>query len=186
MKIENFQESHIQGVLQLTNEIIGPGYYHYNELLTFHKKSLWKNFNSSMVLVESRQVLGVRLSFPPGNWEQGKGNRLSPRRWPHPKNETAYFQSVLVSPQVRHQGWARELSLQSMQELKKMGAKGIVCHSWVESPGDGSRIYLKKLGFQSINCYPEYWKNVDYLCTRCGKPCFCTAEEMYRDLEIDI
>ena len=33
-----------------------------------------------------------------------------------------------------------------------------------------------------IENYPEYWKEVDYDCTRCGKPCVCTAEEMYLDI----
>ena len=183
MKIEDFLPSHIPGVIKLADEVFGKGYYTYEELNEIQKKSILKGINASKVLVDNNEVLGVRLTKPPGSWERGKGRGLSKDQWPHTFGETAYFQSLFVSKLIRKTGRGKELSKNSIASLKEMGAKGIVCHSWMESPGNGSSRYLHSMGFKLINRWPEYWKEVDYNCKVCGRPCLCTAEEMYLDLE---
>ena len=42
--------------------------------------------------------------------------------------------------------------------------------------------YLRAMGFELVKAHPLYWNKVDYVCTRCGKPCVCTAEEMIKYL----
>ena len=50
------------------------------------------------------------------------------------------------------------------------------------SPNNSSYRYLRKIGFKEIITHPDYWVDVDYICTRDGNPCHCTAIEMHLDL----
>lgn len=183
LRIREFHDSDIPMVKQLTDIEIGDNYFNFLELRQMQRQSLRAGMNASFVLTDGQQIHGIRLSFPQGNWLGGKGNRLSDHLWDFSMADTAYFQSLFIRKQFQGQGWGKKLSIKSMDILKAMGAKGIVCHSWVESPGNSSLKYLQSLGFKSIASYPEYWKMVDYKCPLCGKPCLCTAEEMYLNLE---
>lgn len=182
-----------------TDRAIGAGYYSEAELRDiFHRSSL-NGVMCSFLLVDGSsetdgpgrgdrknsagEILGVRFTYPPGNWSQGKGEGLSPNQWPQPKSDTAYFQSLFLSDKIQGQGFGAKLSQASIDVLKEIGAKGVVCHSWKESPGGSSTKYLKKMGFQKIKEHPLYWQHVDYNCTRCLKPpCQCTAIEMYYEI----
>lgn len=169
-------------VKKFTDQQIGENYYDIKELTLKWQASKKQGLISSFVLIDSGEVQGLRLSFPPGQWIQGKGEKLSPHLWPHPIEETAYFQSLFIAPHFQRKGWGTRLSLKSIEVLRKLEAHGVVCHSWVESPGQSSQKYLMALQFKSICLYPEFWKEVDYVCSRDGQPCLCTAEEMYLDL----
>lgn len=183
IKIVPFDLSWVAGVKKLTDQEIGKNYYSLAELKDIVRRSIKNGHNTSFVLLDDAQVVGVRLTYPPGQWSQGKGQVMDKALWPFALNETAYFQSLFLKESARNQGWGTLLSQHSIQVLRDLGAKGIVCHSWVESPGDSSRCYLKKLGFETLKVWPHYWKEVDYVCPRCGKPCLCSAEEMYLTLE---
>ncbi len=183
LSIQPFRRDDVPAVKKFTDEEIGTNYYRSEELVDFVKKSQKNGETSSFVLYQGDDVKGVRLSFPQGQWSQGKGGALMADRWPHALSETAYFQSLFIAKDFQRQGWGRQLSNQALAVLKKMGAKGVVCHSWVESPGESSLKALRSLGFVSIARHPFYWREVDYQCPRCGSPCLCTAEEMYYDLK---
>lgn len=185
MNIRPFQSADLERIQQFTDQEIGKGYYSLEELRDILARSQKGRVMCSLLLENSEgRVLGVRISYPPGHWEHGKGHGLHPERWPHPQDQTAYFQSLFLSPEVQGQGWGSKLSLQSLKLLKEAGARGVVCHSWKESPHNSSSRYLQKLGFEIIADHPLYWKDVQYNCTRCLKPpCQCTAQEMYLDLE---
>ncbi len=183
MDIRSLSEVPVLAIKDFTDQEIGADYYSEQEIVDMVKRSQINNVESSFVIVEHGKVCGVRIAFPPGAWQKGKGYSLSPHLWPHPQSKTAYFQSLFIGKKFQKQGWGKELSKNSIQALEKQGALGIVCHSWVESPGNSSQKYLASLQFRSICRYPEYWKQVDYTCPRCGKPCLCTAEEMYLDLK---
>ncbi len=178
----------LPAVKSFTDRAIGDGYYSLPELEKIHQQSLFhagQKDQKMLTLVLStpeKQIFGVRITYPPGQWSHGKGKGLNPGSWPHPLSETAYFQSLFIDPELTAHGWGKKLSLKAMEALLQIHAKGIVCHSWKESPHDSSGRYLRGLGFQVIATHPLYWKEVDYTCTRCGKPCLCTAEEMYLDL----
>lgn len=175
----------LEAVRRFTDREIGAGYYSRREIEEIHERSQADGVMHSLVLVDSAgEIHGVRITYPPGRWQSGKGQGLSPERWPHPLGATAYFQSIFVSTRLHGQEWGRRMSSQSLERLRAAGAKGVVCHSWKESPHNSSFRYLTKLGFTLINEYPEYWREVPYNCTRCLKPpCLCTAQEMYLDLE---
>lgn len=183
--IREFLASDIPAVKKFTDKTVGLGYYSVEELTDYQKKSIAKTGEiCSFVLVNSinQEIMGLRLAFPPGNWEHGKGSKLRPDLWPTKMSETAYFQSLFVSSELQGQGWGPKLAAKSLEIFKKLGAKGVVTHCWKESPGNTSYKYLAKLGFKEIIEHPNYWIDVDYVCTRDGKPCRCTAIEMHLDL----
>ena len=182
VKIEPFDAKWVPQVKEMTDQEIGQDYYTESELFHKVRSSKLNGQIASFVLLDENSVVGVRISLPHGRWEIGKGRLLSENQWPHPKDKTAYFQSLFIKKPYQKKGWGRAMSLKSIEVLKMSGTLGVVCHSWVESPNDSSRKYLQSMGFEPICSYPFYWKQVDYQCPICGKPCLCTAEEMYLDL----
>ena len=97
--------------------------------------------------------------------------------------DTAYFQSCFVDDRCMGKGIGRRLAWLAMDDLKRTGTRAVVAHSWKESPHGSSLRYLTRLGFQAVSEHLEYWKEVDYICRRCGQPCLCTAIEVVMDLE---
>lgn len=183
MRIRPFTAGDIQGIKVFTDRAIGENYYSVDELNDILRRSTKDGRVASLVLEDAPgQFFGVRITYPPGNWSHGKGKGLNPDLWRAPLEETAYFQSLFIDLSLTGQGWGRKMSEASLELLKEFGTRAVVCHSWKESPNDSSGRYLRALGFELVATHPLYWKDVDYVCTRCGKPCLCTAEEMIKYL----
>lgn len=184
-KIRPLEIGDLSAVQVFTDQEIGAGYYSKQELEGIFKRSQ-KNGEMFTLVLENADgaIKGIRITYPPGQWEHGKGKGLEPHKWPQDFKDTAYFQSLFLSNDVQAQGWGGRMSLAAIELLRKAGTKGIVCHSWKESPNNSSTRYLVKLGFEFISEHKEYWKDLDYNCSRCLKPpCRCTAQEMYLDLQ---
>lgn len=182
MFIREFIASDVEKVKQFTDKAVGLGYYSIDELVANQKKSVAKSGEiCSFVLAKENtdEIFGLRLAYPPTNWNHGKGAHLRPDLWPTAIEETAYFQSLFVAPELQGQGWGPKLSAEALRVFKKLGAKGVVAHCWKESPNNSSMRYLQNLGFNTIIEHPNYWVNVNYVCTRDGYPCHCTAIEMH-------
>lgn len=174
-----FKKSDLQKIKTFADRTIGLNYYSLEELETICERSQRNERMCSLALVDRDQnILGIRISYPPGNWSKGKGRGIHPEKWNVPFEKVGYFQSLFLDPKIQGKGLGQELSRASMKILKEAGASAIVCHSWKESPHDSSGKYLRKLGFELVETHPLYWKEVDYVCVRCGNPCLCTAEEM--------
>ena len=185
MIIQPFLPTDVARVKKFTDQEIGRNYYSIDELIENQRKSVTGSGEiSSFLLIDEtdNSVKGLRLAFPPGNWFSGKGEQLRADLWPFSLSETAYFQSLFLSKDAQGQGWGPKLSEKSIQIFKSLGAKGIATHSWKESPNNSSVKYLESIGFKKIIEHPLYWVNVDYVCSLDGKPCRCTAIEMYRTL----
>lgn len=180
-----FQLDDLESIREFTDREIGQGYYSMAEIEDIFRRSQKNGVMCSYLLeTKDKDIKGVRISYPPGQWQKGKGHGLHPDRWPHSLEDTAYFQSLFLASDLQGQGWGGKLSREAARALRQVGAKGIVCHSWKESPNNSSNRYLQKLGFELIAEHPKYWKDVPYNCTRCGTPpCQCTAQEMYLNLE---
>lgn len=174
MKILPFTEEYVDSTLECSNLYIGDNYFEKDQLTQLAR------LKSSFILVdEKNKVQGLRLSYPPGSWvDSKKPEKLCPELWKVPPEKVAYFQTIFLADGARGGGWGLRLSQASIAVLRDMGARAIVCHSWKESPHNSSMKYLKKLGFELIKEYPNYWIQVDYDCIRCGRPCVCTASEM--------
>lgn len=181
--IRPFAESDIEAVKAFTDREIGQNYYSLEEIRDIFRRSQKDGHMCSLVLASPKnEIFGVRITYPPGAWSHGKGKGLRPDLWKTPLSEVAYFQSIFIDGRLGGQGWGKRLSIKALEILRVIGAKAVVCHSWVESPHNSSGKYLRSLGFESVELHREYWKDVDYTCTRCGKPCLCTAEEMIKYL----
>lgn len=167
------------GVLAFADQHIGLNYFTREKLERIFKASSKNGVVCSLVLEDEEGIQGIRLSYPPEQWiDRDPRQPLHSELWKVPLSQAAYFQSLFLSPQYQGKGWGQRLSLASMEQLKRLGARAVICHSWDESPGNSSRKYLDRLGFQAVISIPNYWKCIDYECTRCGQPCVCTATEM--------
>lgn len=193
------EEKDLGRLKAFTDRAIGEGYYSEAELIDIFHRSQADGVMCSFLLIGTEEdggcvdgrmrtrgpseIFGVRFTYPPGKWSHGKGDGLTPQKWPFSQDQTAYFQSLFLSEKIQGQGFGSKLSEASIEVLKSIGAKGVVCHSWKESPGGSSTKYLEKMGFQRIKEHPLYWQHVNYNCTRCLKPpCQCTAIEMYYEI----
>jgi hypothetical protein len=187
--ITPLQESDLKELKKFTDRAIGRGYYSMEEIENIFVQSTVNGEDGSrtmcsFLLKHGEQIEGVRITYPPGQWTHGKGNGLTQQKWPFPIQQTAYFQSLFLGDAAQGKGWGGMMSVRSIEVLKKLGARGVVCHSWKESPNNSSSKYLEKMGFRVLAEHPLYWKDVDYNCTRCGSPpCQCTALEMYLRLD---
>lgn len=180
-------DKYIEQIQFFTDKNIGNGYFSKSELqeilnITTSKHS--HNFASFLLINDNDEVKGIRLTYPPGAWHKLAKfkDKLSVEKWSCATNKAAYFQSLFVDPEIQNQGWGIKLSLQSIKILKELGAEAVVCHAWKESPQNSSQRYLEKLGFQKVHEHKNFWKNIDYTCPICSKPCLCTAVEMIKQL----
>lgn len=181
--ITNLEEKYFNEVKEFTDKHIGQGYYSLEQISEICEKSKLNNQNCSFLLFQNGKMAGIRLSYMPGKWSKGKGmGGLTPSSWTESLETLGYFQSLFILPELTGQNWGAFLSSLSLQELTKAGAKGVLTHSWLESPHNSSRRYLEKLGFKIVTKHPLYWNKIDYDCPRCGKPCVCTAGEMIKYL----
>ena len=183
--IAPLEESRISNeLIKFCDEEMGQDYYNYESLLAAQRKSLKGGLISSFIAyTKSGEVVGVRLSYSPGTWiqemEKKRKGALTFSKWKVELDSVAYFQSLYVGKEFQQWGLGSHLSLMSIEVLKKQGAKAIVCHSWLPSPGNASQRYLTKLGFRPVKEHLNFWKGVDYSCPACGDgPCVCPALEM--------
>ena len=179
-KIVPFTEKYISDVVQFTDQQIGKNYYSVTEMTANQKKSIAPTgeITSFILLNVKNQIQGLRLAYPAGNWAHGKGNKLRPDLWSFPLEKSAYFQSLFITVAARGYGFGPQLSQKSIAIFRKLGNQGVITHCWKESPGNTSFKYLSSFGFKTVVEHPLYWVDVDYECTRDGKPCRCTAIEM--------
>lgn len=180
IQIFPFDRKNIADVKAFTDEWIGRGYYSGDDLLRALELSYSADGDCcSFLAYEGSKLVAVRLTYAPGKWEEDIIRGLTPSKWQAEFSHLAYFKSLFVHVDKQAQGLGRELSRRSIDVVKKMGARAILCHCWLESPQDSSRQYLQKMGFIEVAQHPEFWKPVDYMCTRCAPDrCICTASEM--------
>lgn len=170
-----------------SDQWIGPNYYNLQDLQKILKFSKIDNLNASF-LVRNKlgKIVAIRLTYAPGDWAQD-ARGITPKLWSVPQNRTAYFKSLFVHKSYQQLGLGHKLSNASINVLKKMGTEAIVCHSWLESPGNSSQKYLEKMGFSKVFEHQKFWNPIDYDCPRCSpNRCECTAIEMIKYLKEDL
>lgn len=186
MKIQEFQKSDVSKVKLFCDINIGKDYYSEKELEDNQQRSEKNGIVTSFILVDEQdenKIHGLRLCYPPGQWDQGKGKKLSPELWGHELADLGYFQSLFLSAEVQGRGWGPQVSDRAIEALRALQARAVLTHCWKESPGNSSFKYLNKIGFKTLKEHQDYWINVDYVCTRDGFPCRCTAIEMILELK---
>ena len=178
IKIRPLESDDLSDVVKFCDLNIGKNYYSSPEMKQIFEKSQSNGVMCSFVLWDKEAIVGVRLTYAPGQWTKGKGSGIHPELWSVPAERVGYFQSLFVSDNYQGGGWGRRLSNVSVEALKSLGTQAIVTHSWKESPNNSSQRYLTNMGFKYVATHPLYWKDIDYVCTYDDKPCQCTAEEM--------
>ena len=182
--IRTLHASDAGAVSALADRLVGLDYYPVALVEDYLLRATTPAATTAYVAWAGDRLVGFRFAFPPGRWSAGRGRGLTPSRWPHPLADAAYFQSCFVDRACMGQGIGQRLARQAIADLRRIGARAIVAHSWKESPHDSSRRYLSRLGFVEVDEHPGYWAEVDYLCSGCSqRPCVCTALEMVLDLE---
>ncbi len=177
LEIRPLELSDLDIIKLFTDRWIGQDYYSFDEL----EDVLSLSRGCSLGAFRGSELGAVRLTFAPGNWLSKFERGLTPSKWEIPSNSMAYFKSLFVADSFQAKGLGVKLSLESMRLLKNLGAEGILCHSWLESPNNSSQRYLMKLGFKAVNEFPKFWFPIDYECTRCApRRCECTAMEMVK------
>ena len=170
-------------IKKFTDKWIGKNYFIEKDLKEIINLSIKDGLNASFLASDNDELVGIRLTYAPGGWPNKYTKGISPDLWKVEKNDVAYFKSLFIKDNYQGKGLGKKLSNESINVLLKMGAKAIVCHSWLESPNDSSRRYLKKMGFEKIKEHPLFWSRLDYECVRCTpKKCACTALEMIKYL----
>lgn len=179
-EISPMTERDVEDIAALAELAIGKGYYAPEELREALTRSTADTGVFSFVARRSvdAALLGFRITFPPGNWNTGRGSALHVDRWGASLDEAAYFQSCFVAPAHTGRGIGRALAERALDALATTGTAVVIAHSWKESPHRSSQRYLERLGFRPVAECPDYWIEVDYHCPRCGRPCRCTALEM--------
>lgn len=156
----------------------GKNYYKKPEMISIIERSK----GASFVARVGGELAGVRLTHAPDCWLH-EYTQVTPSKWKVKKEEVAYFKSLFVSSKFQKMGIGKSLSTKSIEVLKDLGAKGILCHSWLESPGNSSQIYLQNMGFSLVGEHEKFWYEIPYDCVRCSpSPCVCTGAEMIKYL----
>lgn len=182
-KLKPLELADVPEIKEFTDQWIGLNYYGAEELERYIESSCVLGLNASLGIWIEGKLQAIRITLAPGRFKEFIKRGLSASLWPCEPKQMAYFKSLFVAKNSQGLGLGSLLSRESLQILEKIGAHGVLCHSWLESPSNSSQIYLKKLGFQEINRHEKYWYPIDYDCTRCSpKRCVCTASEMVLDL----
>lgn len=171
----------VEEILKFTDQWIGMNYFSIEELEEIIKLGMCKEINTSFKAIsENGELAGIRLTLAPGEWSSTMRG-LSTELWKVAPQDVGYFKSLFVSDLYQKKGVGRTLSTLSIEQLKKAGAKAVICHSWLESPSNSSQRYLKSMGFSAVRTHKEFWSEIDYHCTKCGpSKCLCTAVEMIK------
>lgn len=177
IQIREFRKSDIKEVKLFADKWIGKNYFSEIELLDYYQKGKKNNIQCSFVALNSSdEIIGIRIVFAPAQWEDSFSNKISTDKWIN--KEAGYFKSLFIDSRYQGKGLGSQLSKKAIENLKKVGTKSIITHSWLESPNNSSQKYLLKMGFKKIINYEYYWNHLGYECTRCGNNCICTAQEM--------
>ena len=183
IQIKNFSLKDLEKAKKFTDQWIGENYYALDELEEILEKSQLNGESASFIAEDKGEIVGIRFSFAPGKWTGSFKKGLSFDLWKVEPSSMGYFKSLFVHGDYQGKGLGKSLSSKSLEVFKKMGAEGVLCHSWLESPGNSSQKYLFKMGFEKVKEHPKFWYEIDYTCTRCGVgKCICTAAEMVKYL----
>ena len=90
---------------------------------------------------------------------------------------------VVVHPQYRGEGIAKELTKIRLEYLKNQGCKYVKSYAWVRPDGScPSCGILEKNGFEVIDELNGYYSRFKHKCPYCDKDCKCSARVYQKEL----
>jgi ribosomal protein S18 acetylase RimI-like enzyme len=174
----------IQKIVDFADQWIAENYYKKSQLRALLMKGVREDVNASFVALDKNKIIGFGLAFAPSEWiTQDDEFNLSSHLWNVPSDDVAYLKNLVVDKNYQGLGIGRAILDKTTQAVKDMGAKAIVCHSWVESPKNTSRKYFDKMNFKPVNLHDNFWYFKDYICAKYSpRKCDCSACEMIKVL----
>ncbi len=180
MLITQLTPDYFDAVIALANDVHGDNYIDQQSLKEIYNKGVKKGINASFIALDNNKLVGVRLSYAPGNWQIDAW--CSPKLWHHKSESVAYFKCIAIDKSQQGKGIGPQLLAASIAALKEQGATAGIAHLWRQSPGNGAVKYFTKAGGILIKNHPDRWlkqcQEEGYLCTLCGRDCHCEAAEM--------
>jgi ribosomal protein S18 acetylase RimI-like enzyme len=188
LKLVPLEEEYFEKVIKLGNDVHGDAYLTQEIIDKIYKRSFKDDINCSFVMIDvakvgldNEKVVGFRLTYAPTNWAIDQW--CSPDLWDLPIEQLCYFKSSTVDADYRCHGIAKQMLKASIDAAIQQGAKGGICHTWMQSPGNVAYLYFIKCGGQHLKTYPNRWLEnsyAGYRCIVCGvdEYCHCDAGEM--------
>jgi len=187
LKLAPLEPKYFERTIKLGNDVHGDDYLNDGILQAIHKKSIKDGHNCSFVMLDTakelseEKVVGFRLTYAPGNWSVDKW--CSPDLWILPIEQLCYFKSSTVDSNYLRKGIAKKMLAASIVIAKQLGAKGGICHTWMQSPGNAAYEYFVRCGGTLLKIHPNRWLEdsyAGYKCVVCGADvyCHCDAGEM--------
>ena len=180
MNIRELTPGEFDAVIKLGELVHGSGYMDIAELTAIYQKGIKNGINANFVAIENGQLIGFRLTYAAGQWQQDQWCTVD--KWGVPFDDVCYFKSNTVAEAARGQGLGGELLAASKAAAVAQGAKAGVSHLWQQSPNNAAVRYFTKAGGVLIKEHPQRWhqRNVgeEYICVLCGADCHCVACEM--------
>ncbi len=159
----------------LANQVFGYGYWSAVEYqITLPESTLTVAVNADESRLLGFVTWQYRTTFPrPRNHQPLPPNFLQfPSLW---------LGQIVVIPQARRQGIARQLYQSSLAQITAQTQLGLPSYTlvWKESPAPGILPFLTHLAWTPVIELPCFWQEDSitrgYGCIRCGTPCQCTA-----------
>lgn len=180
MHIANLSSKDFQGIIELSDAVLGKNYTSTEALQSVLEKSCKEDLNSSFVVYDGETLAGFRLTLAPGKWEIDKW--FAPEKWGVDPTRVCLFKANTIHPGYQARGLGGLLLNLSAQVARQQGAVAGVAHVWMQSPGNAAYNYFLKSGGREIGIYPDRWKEDyekdGYLCIIHGSDCSCDGAEM--------
>jgi len=184
LKLTALTPQYFADTIALGNLVHGDAYLTDEILDKIYHKSIKDGINASFVILDENakgRLVGFRLTYAPTQWPMDQW--CSPDLWDLPIEQLCYFKSNTVDPDYRCQGIARKLLSASIAAATEQGAKGGICHTWMQSPGNAAYEYFVHCGGKHLKTYEKRWLQDSiegYRCIVCGVDayCHCDAGEM--------
>lgn len=135
-------------------------------------------------------VVGIlKLNYPGEELSDYEENYISLDKISAKRDEVGCVVVVAVDAKFQKMGIGKLLMKKGILELEKSGAKAILTHVWMSSPGGASEKLFRSFGFLPIKLHENIWYESSkkmgpkkYSCAVCGNPCRCNALEMVKYL----
>jgi len=166
-------------VITLGEVVHGSDYLDIKTLNEMYHKGIKNDINASFVAIEDEQLIGFRLTYAPGQWQQDQWCTVD--LWGVDFTQVCYFKSNTIAEFARGRGLGGLLLTASKAAVIAQGAKAGVSHLWQQSQNNAAVRYFTKAGGKLIKLHPQRWHQRytgKYQCVLCGDDCHCVACEM--------
>lgn len=181
----DYQPQDSNPIIEIGDEVLGRGYITVDEIDECYKEKSRAKGNVNFFVAElDGKIAGFSWAYRPGLFPSGP---FAKGLWPVDESEVAYIATMGVKREFGRRGIGTELLRRLHKRAREQGAKALVSHSWIESPGNASTKLVNKSKFTPLKIHYRLWyKKTWYessedisICRRCIlPPCRCSALEV--------